>query len=223
MPRKKGTTKKASPKKGEVSVVAVSGGGLDAVQNALDSATTEKKSSKKSPKMYMDEPKKGLLAILRKAHATLTEAKAEFESAAASLRDAVVPFYRESLKAGAEFVNTVQVKNDDEAVQVQFKHAYTKVPPEQEGALKEIVGDKYGTLFKKTATIAVKPEVINNDAMLKSLVDKMGPDFAKYFVADQYIVPTEKFTESRFTELTDDQNAQLDGLVHQYKPSVKVR
>ena len=221
----KKTTKVSAPT-GKVEAVAVTPPAPkpNLLQAVLATATTADKRKAKTPMFDIKEPIPGIVAEVRAKHKASEDAEAALEEAAGRLKDATKPLYQ-GLIAKQSFVNTVNVTDGKDSVLLSFKHAYAKIPLEQADALQAVVGAAlYPTLFKAAAKVEVKAEILENEALFAELVSKVGAEFfSKYFTATQFIKPTERFTEERFRTLTAEQNAQLDPLVQQQSPSLKVR
>jgi len=80
-----------------------------------------------------------------------------------------------------------------------------------------VVNGKYETYFKPGASLKVRKEIADDPEKLtevvQSIAQALGTErFTEIFEAEQTIIPTKVFTERRYVELSDEQNAALDAL-----------
>jgi len=218
------------PKKKVVAGPAVSTGKLELVSvekkssglDAVLASAEVKRPKSKSPMLEIKEPIPGIIKKISGLKAALEDAKAQFEAAGKTLTDVVLPLYRSYIVNS--FVNSVHITDGLADLLLTWKHAYSKIPLEQAGDIRQVVGEKYGELFKEVAKVEVRTEVMDNEALLSELIGKIGAEnFAKYFSCERFIRPTERFTEERFRVLSKEQNEALDPLVKQYAAALKLR
>src|SRR5207302_8353417 len=104
-----------------------------------------------------------------------------------------------------------------EILRLTYQHRYAKLSDGKADSLRTIVNGKYETYFKAGATLKVRKEITDDPERLTEVVQvlalTLGAErFTEIFEAEQTIIPAKAFTERRYVELTDDQNAALDSL-----------
>ena len=179
------------------------------------------KTKAKTPVLDLVEPVPGIVAKAVRLHKEYQEKKAEYEALQAELIEAAGPKYREYL-AKVQFVNTALVTNGTENVSLTWKDAYSSIPLAVRSEIEAVVGEaKFKDFFATTASInlTTADEAVINKVV--DLLEKAG--LLGQFEVEGFIKPNTRFTTERFKVFTSDQNTQLDPLVKQYKPSLRVR
>jgi predicted ArsR family transcriptional regulator len=87
------------------------------------------------------------------------------------------------------------------ALRVSFQHRYAKLALDREEHLRQVLGDDFDRLFKRTVSLKVKKEVAEDPAQLEQMVmalaEALGADnFASLFEVEQTLTPTKVFTET---------------------------
>lgn len=137
------------------------------------------------------------------------------------LLDIVLPWYRERIRtdgyeATVRFICAIRPdgKAYDE-LRMAVIHRYSAIPAERECELRKVVGGKFDMYFSPAATLKLKKEVADDPELLEVVVlavaQAIGPEkFAAWFESTQTLACSRAFTERRFTELSDEQNARLE-------------
>jgi len=126
-------------------------------------------------------------------------------------------------KAGFEgnFVKSFDVEGNDDKVKYVSSNRHT-VKNDDTNLIKEILGDSFDSLIKKTWKIWVKPEIIENRASQKELMKIMGKRFADFLETSSALVPCDDFDKKIFEHC--DSQEDLDDLrtfVKPYKASLR--
>lgn len=189
----------------------------------LASATKEKKSDRKSdvPILQPSEDIRDLASKLRAVYEELESVKSIYDTYQAQLIEAVQDA-REKL-CRAEYHSSIKIPDTSGlSVMLNWKHAYSKIATTNEETLREIVlSENYDKFFQTEIAIEVKDV---SEQALTELIEAVGAaKFAEYFSVSQHIAPTKRYTEDYYREFTPEQRQQLEGIVKQYKPALKVR
>jgi isoleucyl-tRNA synthetase len=180
-----------------------------------------KKSKAKTPVMDLVEQTKGEVAKLRELHSALEAAKVAYTDAAEKLIASVQPKYREYVRNIA-YVSSVHVSDGQADLLVSWKDAYSAIPLDIKAEIETVVGaEKFKEFFAITAKIEATTA---DETVIKQVVELLQKSgLMGHFEVEGFIKPTTRFTQERFKAFTADQNGQLDPLVKQYKPSVRIR
>jgi hypothetical protein len=144
----------------------------------------------------------------REAAARWLELSAEFaetERELARVRDRILdvirPWHEETCARRRTHEATVVVATPAGDLRVSFQHRYAKLALEREEHLRQVLGDDFDRLFKRTVSLKVKKEVAEDPVQLEQIVmvlaEALGPDnFASCFDVEQTLTPTTVFTET---------------------------
>lgn len=166
---------------------------------------------------------------LKKLLLELADLEAQEKTVGRKIKDVVGAFHRDLAKKG-NYTTSVRASGPEGGqVLISWKHAYSKIPPDAEDALRSILGDKYDRFFGKKVEIVFQfpDSPAQFEEFIKVLgggdLDKGGELFLKYFKVDQVIAPKPEFTERRHVEFSDETNKQLDATgVKQYDSAIKL-
>lgn len=190
----------------------------------LAGASTPKASKgKKStvPVLMVGEDVKKLASRVRDAKNDLDSAESMYETLGAELLQKVSPL-REDLCRRA-YQSSVRVPDArGMSVGVSWSDKYSKIPAENEAALREVAGSAFDDYFARDLTVTVRD--VSEDS-LKELVKAVGPKrFSQFFEVLRTFTPTTRFTQEQFNAFTADQRQALAlAGVKQHKPSIKVK
>ena len=208
----------------------------DALKAAAKDAPAKKGSKSEVPEFPQELAEADQLKAIK---AQLNDLKAQDEIVSAKVYDQVGAFQRDLSKKGSHTAS-VRVKGKKGAqLLVSWKHAYSKIPMDQEDALLQLVGKDRWTRFFGTA-LEIIFKYPDSDQMLNDFLATLGKAalpqetdkaklveagneaFLKFFTVKMHLAPKPEYTERRRVELSDEVNTKLDQLVTQYSPSAKV-
>lgn len=123
------------------------------------------------------------------------------------------------------FTKTAYVAGSETKAAVTRKDAFSKIAPENEKTLCEIIGaDLFDRLFECRKDV----KLTGNFEVLESLCDKAGIDLNLFFDTTEYLAPKDNYLENRARlrlDLTKEQNYVLDAVTLKmaYAPSIKLK
>jgi len=208
----------------------------DALKAAAKDAPAKKGSKSEVPEFPQELAEADQLKGVK---AQLNDLKVQEDLLSEKVYDQVGAFQRSLSKKGAHTAS-VRLKGPKGAqLLVSWKHAYSKIPMDQEEALQQLVGkDRWERFFGTALEITFKYP--DSDQMLNDFLATLGKAalpaetdkaklieagneaFLKFFAVKMHLAPKPEYTERRRVELSDEQNAKLDQLVKQYSASAKV-
>jgi len=184
---------------------------------------TETAAKSKVPVIEASQNLKELAAEVRKLKDEVDSSTALFEARSAELIATVTPTW-ESLCSSSGYQSSLKIPTPDGTlVGVTFSSMWTKISPDREETISEIVGDNYERYFNTVNVIKVKGDLAND--RLADLIQRVGPeDFAEFFEVESVIKPTEMFKTERFNLPQDARDRLRDEAgLRPYKPSIRVR
>jgi hypothetical protein len=151
---------------------------------------------------------------------------------AVSLRDAaeeqiistVRPHHLDACRRAGEALTSMTVNGRLNFIQ---KNQYTNVPEERADDLAAAFGEQFEQLFRPTLKISLLERSANNEAVLETLLTKLGPEFfAEHFAVKRDLVVQKTFHERYCTDPQVQALAKPfveDRTVRAYKPTLTVR
>lgn len=147
------------------------------------------------------------------------ETKEEYDLARLQLIELVTPWYAQQVRqfgyqASVRMICGVGPGGESQECRLSFQNRYSKVPLDRAPALRSIVGDaRFDTFFKTMRGLKIKKEVAEDPERLATALELMlsgaiGEHFATYFESEEFLYPRVLFTERRWIDLSDEQNAQ---------------
>ena len=150
------------------------------------------------------------------------EAKAAKVAAESAILDPVEhERLKESLAAGSVH-SSVKVNGK---IIVSTKNAYSAVDPAVVPQLEEIFGEDSKKYFKEKMKIALNDKALNDEAIIKKLVDAVGEEnINEYFDVKQVVEVSDSFHTDRSTDPKVASKAQAaieQGMIRPYKAAVR--
>jgi hypothetical protein len=88
--------------------------------------------------------------------------------------------------------------------------------------LAEVLGpENYGRMITQKASVTLKAEVFENEAMQKKLMGLLGESFPEFFETKITLAVTEGFNRDIYRVVTPEKLADLRVFARQYKPSIR--
>jgi len=159
------------------------------------------------------------------------EAKAQFKMAEAVMKMAegeIIELVRERQDAdgfAGRYNGSYNVVGEANGVSGQvkviFQDKYSALNGEDEPQLKEILGNHFDELIDEKFDVALKPEVLENEALSDELTNLVGDRFGEFFniVVSMKIKPG--FKSNVYRAVNSQGLSNLRTYVKQYKPSMK--
>ena len=206
-------------------------GSLKDVMRSANKPTPASKS--KIPVIEGDDETRELAQEILELKTQIESLTTELEKAGKLLIDKVSPVRQDICKK--EFTTSVKVPTrTNNLVVLVWSGNYSKIKPENEGGLIDILGEDYQEFFKSKFVISAEDKT---DAELYELFSWLSPDggeteeglrmgqerFARFFTVEEVIKPTENFIRKHVL-MPDELREKLEMAgVKQYKASVKTR
>ena len=194
---------------------------------------TPASSKSKIPVVSADDEMRELAQEVLDLKTQIESLTTELERAGKTLIDKAFPIRQELCKK--EFTTSVKIPTrTNNLVVLVWSGNYSKIKPENESVLIDILGEDYTELFKSKFVISAEDKT---DAELYELFAWLSPDggkteeglkmgqerFARFFTVEEVIKPTENFIRKHVL-MSDELREKLEMAgVKQYKASVKTR
>ncbi len=150
----------------------------------------------------------------------LKEAKSELEGREADVIEYVKGYQDERAFEG-DYQKSFRVKGEKELVTVVSSDRFSAFNPEDEDALKEILGKKFNEFVETRIQVSVKEEVFENPDLQNELMKLIPPEiFGKFFNAETKLVCAKEMDRKIYT-LGKKVVERLRPLIKQAKPSVR--
>jgi len=164
-------------------------------------AGATKKGKTTSHLVYTGEAGQEAAARWLELNAQFAETERELALVRDGVLDMVRPWHEETCARRRTHEPTVVVETPTGALRVSFQHRYAKLALDREEQLRQVLGEDFDRLFKRTVSLKVKKEVAEDPAQLEqmvlSLAEALGADnFASLFEVEQTLTPTKVFTET---------------------------
>lgn len=165
---------------------------------------------------------KGILGKWQRAHRDEKNANAQKRQAEAEILPLAEKEWIKRCREDKTFYSSMNING---AVTMTVPNRYSKIDPKHYETLEEIFGDDVDSFFKEEMEIALTPEALKDEEILRKLIKAVGEeDFARYFSVSQYLTPTEKLHHER--ALSAEVGEQFDdgknkGLLKPAKSSIK--
>lgn len=152
------------------------------------------------------------------------ETKKKAEAIIKRCRVSVEGYAREIMIAEASkgrYQNSWRIMGNRHDVKVVWKDAFTKISPDDEAAIREIVGEHFDKLFRSGFQVNVRPEVLDDEDLGAELLERFGADWDKYLETREVLEPRkENWSQLAWSLLTPEQMDNLGQFVKQYAPQV---
>ena len=175
-------------------------------------AATKKKGT--TNHLTFSEP--GVLALAERwlsMSAQQDEAEREKKLLADQILASVSRWHRETCQKRHSFDGTVVLPAASGAVRISFQNRYGKIPLDRENELRAALHGDYDRLVKRNVGIKVKKEVAEDPDKLEKLVltlaEALGDQFAETFEVEQFLSPTDLFTQTSY-QFSDETRTALE-------------
>jgi hypothetical protein len=164
-------------------------------------AGATKKAKTSNHLLYAGEAGQEAAARWLELNAHFAETERELALVRDQVLDVIRPWHEETCSRRRTHEPTVVVETPTGALRVSFQHRYAKLALDREEHLRQVLGDDFERLFKRTVSLKVKKEVAEDPAQLEQMVialaEALGADnFASLFEVEQTLTPTKVFTET---------------------------
>lgn len=187
-------------------------------------ATAQKEEPKKKSTVAQAPPAPDNVRADADAIGDAQEQKKKADAIIKRSRVSVEAHAREALRACAAkgYQNSWAVLGDKHTVKVIWKDAFSKINPDDEDAIRQIVGDEnFAKLFRSGFQVNVRPEVLDDDELGAELLARFGEDWEKYLETREVLEPRkENWSQLAWSLLTPEQMDDLGQYVKQYSPQV---
>lgn len=192
------------------------------LEDVLNTATAVKESKSKSkvPALTVSAEIKTKATKIREVKEELNSLESMYEILSTELIETISPLRENLCKQG--YVSSVRVPDAKGlSLGISWADKYSKIPAENEKALRSIAGDRFDEYFMTEMVITVKD--ISEEG-LTEIIKSIGPErFSQFFAVEKTFKPNTRFTQKQFTAFNLDQRRQLSQAgVRQYKPSIKI-
>jgi hypothetical protein len=172
-----------------------------AVSAAALLAGASKKGKATNHLIYTGEAGREAAARWLELNAEFAEAERELARVRDRILDVIRPWHEETCARRRTHEATVVVATPTGDLRVSFQHRYAKLALDREEHLRQVLGDDFDRLFKRTVSLKVRKEVAEDPVQLEQIVmtlaEALGPDnFASCFDVEQTLTPTTVFTET---------------------------
>jgi hypothetical protein len=174
--------------------------GAGRLSRALLAGAT-KKAKTTSHLVYTGEAGQEAAARWLELNAQFAETERELALVRDQVLDVIRPWHEETCARRRMHEATVVVETPTGALRVSFQHRYAKLALDREEHLRQVLGEDFERLFKRTISLRVKKEVAEDPERLESMVlalaEALGADnFASLFEVEQTLTPTKVLTET---------------------------
>lgn len=194
---------------------------LDHVLAGAQAAPKDAKGKSKVPVLSVSPELKAQAAKLREVKEELDSLESQYETLSAEMIEKVSPLRESLCRQG--YVSSVRVPDTKGmSIGISWADKYTKIPAENEAALRKVAGDRFSDFFVPDLVVTVKD--ISPES-LTEIVKAIGPErFAQFFAVEKSFKPNSRFTQEQFTAFTPEQRQQMaQAGVKQFKASIKVK
>jgi hypothetical protein len=155
--------------------------------------------------------------------AEIARLEAELKQSEQKIIDHVVPQYEQHGREGS-FTKSLTVEGNSGNLTFTRSDRFS-VPQDEEaqGQLQEVCGDLYDSFFETQSTVSVKPDVLNNEAVINKMVaacEKAGLDVGDLFENAEKLVAKKGLDQAQF-QLDEEKHQLFKTFVRQNKPGLK--
>lgn len=152
------------------------------------------------------------------------EAKAEISRAEGAIINSAEKARVEHCTRTGKYESSHKVTASTGTVTVKFPNRYSKIPNDDEDALREVYEDDYDRYFREKTEVTMTEAAMNDEEFIEDMMERLGEEtFERYFDVTSHIEPTKAYHEQRVTDasLADKHQEAVDqGLVAPTKPSL---
>lgn len=200
-------------------------GAKDMLAQMAGSAPAKKRGKKEKPRLTDPELAADIAEFLENKRLEDT-AKALKTAAQDRIVARARPFLLEQCAAAGALLSSVDVTAGGDVLTMTHQNRYSEIPAERVEAVREAFGPDAERFLNSSLKVSLTPGAANDEAVLETLLKKLGPDFVKrHFVIEQPVAPTAAFHEAFYTRAEVRKAAEpfvAEQTIKQATPSLKL-